>query len=124
MCILSCCLKFTPTLTGNNIYLKSDIQAFSPKLRLAEFFDNTSKNAFDKDISSQPLIKNESKFYPVKYRNKELDQYIDSLNNLHIENINKSFTYNLSKREWIELNQLKNNLDIVNNLLNAKIAVV
>ena len=106
------------------MHLKSDIQALFRKLRLAEFFGNTSKNAFGKDISSQQLFKNESKFYPIKIRNKELDQYIDSLNNLHIENINKSFISNLSKREWIELNQLKNNLDIVNNLLNAKFAVI
>ena len=39
--------------------------------------------------------------------------YIDSLNYLYIENINKSFISNLSNREWIELNQLKNNPGIV-----------
>ena len=49
------------------------------KLRLAECFDNISKNALDKDISPQPLAKNEPKFYPIKDKNKELNQFIDFL---------------------------------------------
>lgn len=45
-----------------------------------------------------------------------MDQYIDSLNNLHIQNIENSFKSNLGEREWIEpidLSQLKNNPKIV-----------
>ena len=45
--ILICGVKFI----GNNMHLKSDIQTFLRKLRLAEFLDNVSKNALDKDIS-------------------------------------------------------------------------
>ena len=37
-----------------------------------------------KDISSQPLLKNESKFYSPKNRDKGLDQHIDSVYNLQI----------------------------------------
>lgn len=73
--ILICGVKFI----GNNTHLKSDIQTFLRKLRLAECFDNISKNALDKDISPQPLAKNEPKFYPIKDKNKELNQFIDFL---------------------------------------------
>lgn len=77
-------IKFTPTPPRNNVRLKSGKQNFSQKLRLAYFFDNTSKNAFEKNIASCPLIKNKSKFYSLNSRYKELDQHIDSLKDLHI----------------------------------------
>lgn len=59
------------------------------------------------------LRTNESKFSPPKNRKMEFDEHIQSLNNVHIENLDKSFRSNLNKREWIELNQLKNNPDNV-----------
>lgn len=43
------------------------------------FSDIISINAFEKDTSSQPLIRNKSKFYLQKNTNKVLDQHIDSL---------------------------------------------
>ena len=89
------------------------MQTFSRRVKLAEFLDITSGNGFEKDISFQPLVKSDSRFYLPKNTDKELDQHIDSLNNLHIENIKKSFKSNLNKREWIELNHFKNNPDIV-----------
>ena len=106
-------LKLTSTPTTNNMHLKSDTQTFCRKLSLAEYCDNASENAFAKDISSQPLVKNESKFYPPKNRNKELDQHIDSLKDLHVRNISKPFKNNFNKIEWVELNQLKNDPDMV-----------
>ena len=51
-------LKFTSKPTINNIHLKSDIYNFFHKLRLAEFFENMSENAYNNDISSQPLVQN------------------------------------------------------------------
>lgn len=50
---------------------KSDTQTFCRK-RIIEFFDNSSEMPLKKDILSQPLLNNESKFYSPKNKNKEL----------------------------------------------------
>ena len=53
---------------------------YRPFLRNQNHFsDIISINAFEKDTSSQPLIRSKSKFYLQKNTNKVLDQHIDSL---------------------------------------------
>lgn len=69
------------------------MQSFSLKLSLAEYFDSRNKNAFEKDVSCQSLVKDESKFNPQKNRNKDLNQ------NSEIIWILKTLT-NLSKVIW------------------------
>ena len=71
-------LKFTPTPKPNTTELKSDIQEFTRKLQLTEFF--SSKNL---DL---PRSKR-SKFYPPRNRNKFLDAIIDFINQQNLKNL-------------------------------------
>ena len=70
-----------------------DMQSFSLKLSLVEYFDSRNKNALEKDISCQPLVKDESKFNRQKNINKDLHQ------NNEIIWIFKTLS-NLSKTIW------------------------
>ena len=72
-------LKFTPTLKRNNIKLKSNIQRYTCRLRLAEFFQNKE----DKN-SRENLYQKQHTFTPLRNRNIDLDHQIDSLNNLNL----------------------------------------
>ena len=57
-------LKFTPTPKRNNIELKANIQNYTRRLRLAEFFENKEAN------DSENLFQKQSTFTPP--RNKEI----------------------------------------------------
>ena len=104
-------LKFTPTPLPNKIELKNDVQQFSRKLRLLEFF--YKENESDKEKSSDDsIIKNKSAFNPPRNRDKILDQNIDSLNSLNFPDLQKAPKSNLSKLEWAAINDLKNDKNI------------
>ena len=63
--VLLCWLKFIPTPSKNNINLKSNVQTFYWKSKPKVFFENKSKNYFEKEILSKALAKNNSKFFSV-----------------------------------------------------------
>lgn len=69
------------------------MQSFSLKLSLVEYFDSRNKNALEKDISCQPLVKDESKFNRQKNINKDLHQNNEII--WIFQNIIKSFKNNL-----------------------------
>jgi len=106
-------LKFTPTPKTNTIQLKSDIQDFSRKLRLNEFFYKEDVSDIEPASSNDPLLKNNSKFYPPRNRNRDLDHNIDLLSNLDLESIQIREKSNFTKHDWRELNNLANDHNIV-----------
>ncbi|CAG2218430.1 unnamed protein product [Mytilus edulis] len=93
--------KFTPTPTPNTTILKSDIQQFSRRLRLREYFGN---GKFD----DGSLVRNKSTFTPKTGRDEYLDSFIDTISiNYH------NTKQNLSRREKKSLEELKNNPSII-----------
>ena len=105
-------LKFTPTPKPNTIELKSDIQEFTRKLRLIEFFhsENLDNSHETRESVSGPLVKNKSNFYPPRNRNKFLDTTIDFINQQNLNNLSKNKT-NLSKEDDFDfLKKCKRNL--------------
>ena len=104
-------LKFTPTPLPNKIELKNDVQQFSRKSRLLEFFSKENESD-EGESSDDSIIKNKSSFNPPRNRDKILDQNIDSLNSLNFPNLQKAPKSNLSKLEWAAINNLKNGKNI------------
>ncbi|CAG2199913.1 unnamed protein product [Mytilus edulis] len=96
--------KFTPTPTPNTTTLKSDIQQFSRRLRLREYFGN---GKFD----DGSLVRNKSTFTPKTGRDEYLDSFIDTISKLPINYHNTK--QNLSRREKKSLEELKNNPSII-----------
>ena len=82
-------LKFTPTPLPNKIAFKNDVQQFSRKLHLLEFFYKENESEEEKS-SDDSIIKNKSAFKPPRNRDKILDQNIDSLNSLNFPDLQKS----------------------------------
>ena len=107
-------LNFTPTPAKNHIELKSDIHAFTRKLRLTEFFHSSEKDK-ERNDPNDSLVKPKAHFNPPRNRSKELDRQIDFLNNLELQP-NANLKSNFSKQEWIELRKLQNNPDIITTL--------
>ena len=95
--------SFTPTPAPNEVELKIDLNEFSRKLRLREFFLDTTQES--------KLVQNKSSFEPPNQRNQELDEIIDEIKNIKIEKRNPKD--NLSKAERNALKELKENKDIV-----------
>ena len=82
MNVLCRVLKFTPTRLPNKIELKNDVQQFSRKLRLLEFFCENNESEEEKS-SDDSIINN---------------QNIDSLNSLNFPDyLQKAPKSNLSK---------------------------
>ncbi|CAG2256476.1 unnamed protein product [Mytilus edulis] len=96
--------KFTPTPTPNTTILKSDIQQFSRRLRLREYFGN---GKFD----DGSLVRNKSTFTPNTGRDEYLDSFIDTISKLPINYHNTK--QNLSRREKKSQEELKNNPSII-----------
>ena len=72
-------LKFIPTPKRKNIELKSNIQNYTLRLRLTEFFQNKDAN------DSGNLFQNQSIFTPHRNRDRDLDHQIDVLNHLNLQ---------------------------------------
>ena len=104
-------LKFTSTPLPNKIELKNDVQQFSRKSRLLEFFSKENDSE-EGESSDDSIIKNKSSFNPPRNRDKILDQNIDSLNSLNFPSLQKALKSNLSKLEWAAINNLKNGKNI------------
>ena len=83
--------------------LKIDLKEFSRKLRLHEFFLDTTQEP--------KLVQNKSSFEPPNQRNQELEEIIDKIKNIKIEKHNPKD--NLSKAERNTPKELKENKDIV-----------
>lgn len=99
-------LKFTPTPSANTEELEVDIQKFCRKLRLVEFFA-------DKETEDdESLIRNKSKFTPKKGRNRELDEYIDSITKFPLQP-KSNVKRNISKREQQAIKRLQTDSSIV-----------
>lgn len=75
-------LKFTPTPKHNTIEFKADIEEFSRKLRLKEFFHEHTEE--HEDILFAKL---KSKFCPPRSRNGYLGQQVDYLNGIPIDKL-------------------------------------
>ena len=103
-------LKFTPTPRGNKIELKPDINEFTRKLRLAEFFHK--EETIQESNNTTPLVKNKSNFFPPKNRNRTLDTAVDFLNEQTVSCDNKPAT-NLRKEEWNALKELQDDKTII-----------
>ena len=58
--------------------LKIDLKEFSRKLRLHDFFLDTTQEP--------KLVQNKSSFEPPNQRNQELEEIIDKIKNIKIEN--------------------------------------
>ena len=100
-------LKFTPTPKRNIFELKKDIETFSRKLRLVEFFAETEN--FDDDS----LVRNKSTFNPPRNRERNLNMVIDFLNKQDFPERKPNNKSNLSKEEYNAMMELKNNQDII-----------
>ena len=104
-------LKFTSTPLPNKIELKNDVQQFSRKSRLLEFFSKENDSE-EGESSDDSIIKNKSSFNPPRNRDKILDQNIDCLNSLNFPSLQIALKSNLSKLEWAAINNLKNGKNI------------
>ena len=101
------CIKFTPTPKHNNIELQSNIQNYTRRLRLAEFFQNKEANDFEN------LFQKQFTFTPPQNRDRGLDHQTDVLNNLNLEKMETKCKSNLSNMEQKELSKLTNDENIV-----------
>ena len=61
-------LKFTPIPQRNNIELKSNIQKYTRRLRLAEFFQNKESNDSEENLFQKP-----STYTSPRNRDRDLD---------------------------------------------------
>ena len=104
-------LRFTSTPLPNKIELKNDVQQFSRKSRLLEFFSKENDSE-EGESSDDSIIKNKSSFNPPRNRDKILDQNIDCLNSLNFPSLQIALKSNLSKLEWAAINNLKNGKNI------------
>ena len=95
-------------------FLFHNIQTFSRKLRLLEYFDdNSNENENDNTEINKSLVKKKSTFCPAPKRNKILDQQIEYLNNLPLETINVEEKHNITKSQWLSLNSLIQDKEII-----------
>ena len=101
-------LKFTPTSKRNNIELKSNIQNYSRRMQLAEFFQNKEANDSEENLFQKP-----STFTPPQDRDRDLGHQIDVLNTLNLEKMEAKSKSNLSYMEQKELSKLSNDETIV-----------
>ena len=100
-------LKFTPTPKQNRSELKTDIQEFSRKIRLLEYFNDQQPNGDDKS-----LVKNPSNFVPPMSEDKYLNIFIEATTNYHKQHATAKKS-NLTRGEQNALNELKKDDTII-----------
>ena len=103
-------LKFTPTPLPNITELKSEVQHFTRKLRLAEFFNSDESGSESDEETEVSLVKNKSKFCPPHNRNKALESYIANLHSQPLQA--KNIKANLSSQEKKALHDLQSDSSI------------
>ncbi|XP_062602273.1 uncharacterized protein LOC134263937, partial [Saccostrea cucullata] len=114
--LLSKGLKYTPTPQVNNQELKTDIKAYTRRLRLREYFhesDTSESDSESTDAEETDLVRNKSKFNPKRGRNKTLDAVCDTLENIHFPNKPRTIKPNLSKEEEKALKNLSDDPTII-----------
>lgn len=100
-------LKFTPTPNFDEREARVDINNFTRKLRLKEFFH-------DKHYDDDSIVKNKGTFTPEKGRDQHLDIYVEYLNKIPVgKQVRKNIRSNLNKAEREALRALRENNDIV-----------
>ena len=82
-------LKFIPTLKRSNIELKCNIQNYTCRLRLAEFFQNKEAND-----SEENLFRKQSIFILSQNKERNLDHQIEVLNNLDLQEMGTKSKHN------------------------------
>ena len=104
---------FIPYCVYNIIELKNNLQQFSCKSHLLEFFC-TENESEDKKSSDDSIMKNKPTLNLPRTRDKVLHQNINSLNGLNFPDLHKAPKSNFSKLKWPAINNLKNdkNMDI------------
>ena len=106
--VLKLGLKFSPTPKQNNMDLKADINEFSRKLRLKEFWHNRDST------NDGSIVRNKKGTHINRGRNLTLDKFIDFINNYPLDNNeHKKRFSNLSYNHRTALNQLAENRDII-----------
>ena len=100
--------KFKPIPMHNNIELKSNIQDYMRRFRLAQFFLN--KEASN---SEENLFQKQSTSTPPRNWDKDLDHQIVVLNNLNLEEMETKSNSNFSIMEQKELSKLINDETMV-----------
>ena len=102
--------KFTPSPLPNKVELRNDIQQFSCKLSLVEYFYR--KKNWNKLILWWLNHKKTNQFSTLLGRDKVLDQNIDSLGSLNFPDLQITPKSNFSKLEWEAINDLKNGSNV------------
>ena len=101
-------LKFMPTPQKNLIDLKNDLKAFTNKLRTIEYLANNNTDSItDPPPKIISLVKKKSTFCAPKSTDKNLENQVDFIANLPIEKINSN------KKEWLSLNTMINDKEII-----------
>ena len=86
--LLSKGLKFNPTPKPDIPEIKRDVQDFSRKLRLSEFFGDENDSNKNSQDSCDSLVGNKGKLNPLRNRNKVLGTIIDFLDQQNFEETN------------------------------------
>ena len=103
-------LKFTPTPTRNVWEIKKDVEEFSRKLRLIEFFATMENNSNAETCS---IVKGKSTFAPPDKRNMSLDTTIKYLKTPRYDPNPSKNKSNLSRSERNGIKDLMHNKNIV-----------
>ena len=83
-------LKFAPIPKCSNTEVKSNIQNYTRRLWLAEFFHNKETND-----SEETLFQKQCTFTPHWDKDRDLDHQTDDLNNLNLEEMKTKSKSNL-----------------------------
>ena len=102
-------LKFTPTPKRNVYKIKKDIEDFTRKLRLTEFFATEENTSTD----TESIARGKSSFAPPANRNRTLDATINYLKAQTFKETTENVKNNLTKLEQKGLKDLKTNKDII-----------
>ena len=101
--IFLCYFKLTLTFRCNTIELKSNIENYTRRLRLAELFQNKEVND-----AKENLFQKLSTFIPSRNKDTGLDHQIDVLKNLNLEEMETKSESNLSNMEKKDFSKLSN----------------
>ena len=96
-------LKFKPTH-------KSNIQNYTPRVGLAEFYQDKEGNDFEETIFEQKCT-----FIPPRNRDRYLDQESEVLNNLNLEVMEEKSNGNLFNMDQKQLSKVSNNETMYSN---------
>ncbi|CAM4539123.1 unnamed protein product [Lepidochelys kempii] len=115
--VLSRGLSFCPSTPTNMIQFGGDLESYFRRLRLKEYFQNTSEQHTNPQRSPyQHYRKRDSRWTPPESRNSRLDFYIECFRRrARAEIVEKQhhLPHNLSHAEHNAIHSLRNNSDII-----------